>query len=235
MKEWLMADMSLPRHGREEKRTILQNIREFVVVVLAAILISSLVKAFLFQAFVIPSASMENTLAIGDRIVVSKLYPRQYNLHRGDIVVFEDSQNWLRRSDTDAPGVIADFLINLGLRPDDGRTHLVKRIIGMPGDQVEGIPGVGVKVNGKLIPETEVIKPGTQPTDFSFRVTVPQGHLWVMGDNRSNSEDSRYHQDSPGGGFVPINDVTGKVVWRFWPINRIGFFPDYDVYQKADK
>jgi signal peptidase I len=109
----------------------------------------------------------------------------------------------------------------VGLWPTGG--HLVKRVIGLPGDVVVCCDGNGrVTVNGVALDETDYLSKGTQPSEISFQVTVPNGELWVMGDNRQHSEDSRYHMDEPGRGFVPVDDVVGKVWAIVWPAGRAG-------------
>lgn len=196
-------------------------IREVLMVIVVAIAISALIKAFLIQAFIIPSESMEDTLMVSDRILVSKLVPRVRQLNRGDIVVFEDSDNWLQTVPDNSPFSIAKTtLIALGLRPDDSQNHLIKRVVGLPGDRVQCCDDAGrLVVNGVAIKES-YLKPGSQPSEIKFDVTVPDNKLWVLGDNRQNSADSRYHIDDPSGGFVSIQDVTGRAFVIMWPQSR---------------
>jgi signal peptidase I len=195
-------------------------LKELVLVIVAALVLSVLVKTFLFRAFVIPSQSMEDTLLVGDRVFVNLLVPGPFDLERGDVVVFKDEQHWLEPTNTPPAGPIADALTFLGLRPDDSTQHLVKRIIGMPGDTVEcGKDGV-LKVNGVALVE-DYLKPGVAPSEVTFKAVVPEGKIWVMGDNRSNSADSRSHSEDQGG-FVDIAAVEGRADIIAWPLNRIG-------------
>ncbi|MFC5369853.1 signal peptidase I [Arcanobacterium bovis] len=209
---------------------ILSSLVEFGVVIVVALLCAVLLKTFLVQPFEIPSESMMNTLVPGDRIMVNKLADSEQELQRGDVVVFVDPGQWLN----DAPveqnsgvvGVLKDFGQLIGLLPQNAGTHLVKRIIGMPGDHVS-CAGQGAKilVNGKPIDET-YLPQGIQPSMDQFDVVVPQNHIWVMGDNRSNSKDSRFHQRATGFGFVPIANIEGRAWLKIYPMSRFGRIPD---------
>ena len=159
-----------------------------------------------------------------DRILVSKLVPGPLSLHRGDIVVFKDPDNWLQdQVEPPATGfqrVVNDVLTFVGLRPVDAGQHLVKRVIGLPGDHVACAgPGDPITVNGVAIDEP-YLAPGSQPSSMFFDITVPPDSLWVMGDNRNQSEDSRYHQGNPGGGSVPVANVVGVAFLIVWPADR---------------
>jgi len=198
-------------------------LKELVVVVVAALVISMLVKTFLFRAYLIPSESMENTLQVGDRVFANLLVPGPFDLHRGDVVVFKDEQGWLADEPQPAPaGPVADVLTFLGLRPDDSSQYLIKRVIGMPGDTVTccTAPGGKLKVNGVAITEP-YIYPGAAPSDEEFTAVVPEGKIWVMGDHRNDSADSRAHPDAQGG-FVDISAIQGRADVIAWPLNRIG-------------
>jgi len=188
-----------------------------------------LVKAFLLQSFFIPSASMEPTLhgcprCVSDRVLVNKLSPRIGSVHRGDIVVFHDPGGWMAHGfPTPAPasqGPVNQVLRLIGLAPTDSGSDLVKRVIGVGGDTVEGRGGK-VYVNGVALVEPYVFH-GDSPTEIDFKVSVPVDKLWVMGDHRSNSDDSRYQQQNPGKGFVPVKDVLGNAFVIIWPLDRIG-------------
>lgn len=204
---------------------LLAALRETVIVVAIALALSLLVKTFLVQAFFIPSQSMENTLLIGDRVVVSKLTPGPFDLQRGDIVVFTDPGGWLSPTlpPDDGPirGAVRSTLTFVGLLPNDSGNHLIKRLIGLPGDHVVCCDATGkVSVNGVAITEPYVFR-GNVPSERTFDITVPAGRIWVMGDHRQASEDSRYHDDGKGGrGSVPISDVTGKAFVIVWPFAR---------------
>ena len=202
---------------------------EIVVVLGMALLLSLLIKTFLVQAFFIPSTSMENTLLVGDRVLVSKLTPGVFELHRGDIVVFKDPGGWLTAEQALPPdeqsGVGATFrnaLSFVGLLPQDAGEHLIKRVIGMGGDHVQCCDAKGrVEVNGVAIDETSYLFPGASPSEKPFDVQVPYGYLWVMGDNRPVSADSRLHR-ALNNGMVPVHDVVGKAFVIVWPFDRAG-------------
>ncbi|GAP57927.1 signal peptidase I [Arthrobacter sp. Hiyo1] len=190
--------------------------------VVIAIVLSFLIKTFLFRAFFIPSESMVNTLDVDDRIFVNLLVPQPFALERGDIVVFKDAQGWLPPTQKTTPGPFKwfqDGLVFVGLLPDETNQHLVKRVIGLPGDRVSCCDSSArVSVNGTVLNES-YINPAQVPMAKSFDVVVPAGKIWVMGDNRNNSADSREHQ-SVNGGFIDIADVEGKATVIAWPINR---------------
>jgi signal peptidase I len=201
-------------------------LRETVLVVGIALVLSLIIKTFLVQAFYIPSGSMENTLLEGDKVIVSKLTPGPFDLKRGDIVVFKDPGGWL---DPTPPtqrsavgGAIHDGLTWIGLLPNDADDHLIKRVIGLPGDHVVCCTAQGlITVNGVAITEP-YIYPGNAPSEKDFNITVPAGKIWVMGDHRDISRDSRFNDPSGNGtdGSVPIKLVVGRAVLIVWPISR---------------
>ncbi len=192
-------------------------IREFAVVILVALLASYLLKAFVVRSFHIPSASMEPTLQIGDRVMVNQLFFN--DLERGDVIVFDDPGGWL------PPSLVAQYqpnpvLVFLGLQPADAGSQLIKRVVGVGGDTVECCDAQGrILVNGEPLDE-DYLSPGTAPSEVEFAVTVPEDHFWVMGDNRGNSLDSRYNELSAGGAFIPAGDVVGEVFVLNWPFDR---------------
>ena len=229
-----------PRHGAGERsdserapksplRAALGAVSEIAVVLGMALLLSLLIKTFLVQAFFIPSPSMENTLLVGDRVLVSKLTPGIFDLHRGDVVVFKDPGGWLGAeqitpADTDegVGGTVRRTLSFVGLLPQDAGEHLIKRIIGTGGDHVVCCDASGrITVNGVAIDETPYLVPGAAPSDKTFDVVVPRGYLWVMGDNRPVSADSRLHRKL-NNGMVPVHDVVGKAFVIVWPFDRAG-------------
>lgn len=211
----------LPRRG-----AMLGFLRETILVVGTALVLSLLVKTFLLQAFFIPSQSMQDTLQIGDRVLVNKLSPGVFGLERGDVVVFQDPDGWLPPPPPDQRGPlaggVASVLTFVGLLPQDAGDHLIKRIVGLPGDRVVCCDEEGqLSVNGEPVDEPYLF-PGSNPSELDFDVQVPAGQLWVMGDNRQMSEDSRYHQDSASQGTVPVDLVVGRAFVVVWPLDRLG-------------
>jgi len=208
--------------------------KEIVTILVIALVLSFLIKTFLFRAFYIPSGSMENTLQINDRIFVNLLVPEPFSLKRGDVVVFKDTQGWLTQKPTvEGPfSWVGDVATFIGLAPDSSEQHLVKRVIGLPGDKVKCCTNEGkLSINGAALTEPYLF-PGAAPSDTTFEVTVPEGHIWVMGDHRNNSEDSRAHQAENGTGFVPIADVEGRAVVIAWPLSHFGILGNYpDVFK----
>ena len=207
------------------RRAATHAFSEVAMVVVLAMVLSLLIKTFLVQAFFIPSASMETTLLTGDRVLVSKLTPSHFDLHRGDIVVFKDPGGWLDPQvpvdDGPLRSGLRSALTFVGLLPQDSGEHLIKRVIGLPGDVVACCDDQGrVTVNGAPVTEP-YLYPGDVPSLSRFSVTVPAGRLWVMGDHRSDSKDSRAQQAHQGG-FVPIDDVVGRAFVVVWPLNRFG-------------
>jgi signal peptidase I len=195
-------------------------------VLVIALGLSLLIKTFLVQAFFIPSPSMESTLIRGDRVLVSKLTPGPFDLKRGEVVVFADPDNWLEPTSRPSEGPIRDgirsALTFVGLLPADSDEHLIKRVIGLPGDKVVCCNADDrLTVNGVAIDEPYIYR-DAKPSEVTFSITVPAGHIWVMGDNRKVSLDSRFHQASEGGGSVPIKDVVGRAFTKVWPLDRAG-------------
>ncbi|PJI94434.1 signal peptidase I [Luteimicrobium subarcticum] len=218
------ADAARSARGRKQRKPSL--LRETAIIVVAALVLSWLIKTFLVQAFYIPSESMENTLDIGDRVMVSRLVPSHLDLHRGDVIVFKDPGHWLPDAEKTDHGTIGNAVVDgltfVGLRPNDAVGHLIKRVIGLPGDHVACAgPGQPVTVNGVAIDEP-YLKPGSMPSQDEFDTTVPAGSLFVMGDNRQDSSDSRYNTGKPGGGFVPMDDVVGTAFIKVWPLSHAG-------------
>jgi signal peptidase I len=200
--------------------------REFVLIVVGALIVSSILRAFVGQMFIIPSESMENTLLVGDRVVVEKIT----DVKRGDVVVFEDPGGWLGAEESGQKrGSVGRFFEVVGLLPDSSHGHLIKRLIGMPGDKVECCDTKGrLLVNGQPLDETSYLYPGDAASQMEFQVTVPAGRIFVMGDHRSASGDSRVHLqdvDADGGNpgdaaFVPLDKVTGRAILVVWPAGR---------------
>jgi signal peptidase I len=226
------ADPQPPIHDRR-RRGALVFLRDVLVIVLIAILVSFLVKTFLVRSFYIPSGSMKDTLQIDDRILVDEITPRFGGYGHGDIVVFRDPGGWLRGAITTpkpSGGPLADgvdwFLNLIGLSASDSDDHLIKRVIGLPGDHVVCCNELGqITINGAAIDESSYVNlpPGAPASEMPFDVVVPADSLWVLGDNRNSSRDSRYNQDQPGHGFVPIDNVVGRAFVITWPFDRFGF------------
>ena len=212
-------------HRRSARSTGVTWLRESTIIVVSALVLSLLVKTFLVQAFFIPSSSMHETLIEGDRVLVSKLTPGPFALHRGDIVVFKDPGGWLsgvvKPEQNALQTAIGDALTFVGLLPQDSGEHLIKRVIGLPGDHVTGAPGSPLMVNGVTLNEP-YLAPGAIPSESPFDVVVPADKLWVMGDNRQHSADSRANLGKPGGPFVPMENVVGMAFVTVWPLDRIG-------------
>ena len=191
-----------------------------LITMAVALVIAVLVKTFLVQPFYIPSASMNPTLLEDDKILVSKLSPGVFDLQRGDVIVFEDPDDWIPGDATEnpTPRVRVMMLLSMvGLAPDPSQDHLVKRLVGLPGDRVVCDTADGVlEVNGTPL-EEPYINPGTSACQVDFDVTVPDGKVWVMGDNRHASADSAWHETRGDGGFVDTSDITGRAEVIFWP------------------
>jgi signal peptidase I len=219
------------------KRSFALFLRDVALIVVAAIVISFLIKTFLIRSFYIPSESMENTLLVNDRIIVNQLEPDLTPISRGDVVVFTDPGGWLDpvyEAPKDPVSGFFEWLGSIvGLTAPDSNDHLIKRVIGLPGDHVTCCDDFGqMSVNGIALDEHPYVKLPDGVTRVSrddFDVIVPEGSLWVMGDNRWNSRDSRYNRDKPGNGFVPIDDVVGRAILISWPIERWTWLDNYPL------
>ena len=206
-------------------------VRELVIVLAMALTLSFVVKTWVAQAFFIPSGSMEQTLQVGDRVMVSKLHKRLDGINRGDVVVFRDPGGWLPPMDRPEPselvGSVQRVLTFVGLLPDPADEHLIKRVIGVGGDHVVCCDAQR-RLTVNDVPLVEgYLKPNDLPSSMNFDITVPAGRVWVMGDHRSDSEDSRFHDPSGSGrdGSVPISAITGRAVATVWPFGRAGWLP----------
>jgi signal peptidase I len=209
------------REKRRRNRKPLSLWAETLLLLAIALVLAVVIKSFFVQAFYIPSPSMEPQFIKNDRILVQKVsYWFGGSPQRGDIVVFKDPGGWLGAEEAETPSNgVAKVLAHVGLYPSGG--HLVKRVIGVGGDRVVCCDSRGrLTVNGTPLDETSYLPKGTKPSLTRFDVRVPAGHLWVMGDNRNNSWDSRGHMGNPGGGFVPDDLVVGKVFALVWPFGR---------------
>ena len=204
---------------------------EMVVLVVVALVIALTVKTYVVQPFKIPSASMEDTLLINDKVLVNKLVGRISQIHRGDIVVFNGAGNWdppVRQSGNPLDRIYRNIL---GLFGDDsGQVDYIKRVIGLPGDRVQCCDAAGLlTVNGVALHERSYLYPGSTPSAIRFSLVVPPGRLWVMGDNREDSSDSRLHDCAVRGascepwdrdGTVPESSVIGRAIMVVWPLSK---------------
>ena len=220
------------RHADDESvggvAVLLAAVKEFAIVVGMALVLSFIVKTWLLQAFYIPSGSMEDTLVLNDRVIVSKLTPGPIDLKRGDIIVFADPGQWLDETAPVPRGplatVVSETLTFVGLLPDNAENHLIKRVIGLPGDHVVCCDEGGrITINGTAIKEP-YLKPGDAASEQDFDITVPNGRVWVMGDHRSNSADSRAHdgpEDNGSQGSVDERLIVGRAVALVWPLDHL--------------
>jgi signal peptidase I len=215
------------RHGRREDKPN-SFLRELPILIAVALVLALLIKAFLVQAFYIPSESMEDTLKKGDRVLVNKLVYHTRSIHRGEIVVFNGKDTSFESTPeftaTRSNNVIARFFRSvgsaIGIAPP-GEKDFIKRVIGVAGDRVACCTNGKVTVNGVPLTET-YLKPGVTPSDQTFDVTVPKDRLWVMGDNRANSSDSRAHIDASDHGYIPTHKVIGRAFIKVWPFSHFG-------------
>ncbi|MFE4972399.1 signal peptidase I [Kitasatospora sp. NPDC056651] len=213
--------------------------QELPILLVIALLLSLGIKTFFVQAFSIPSGSMEQTLAIGDRVLVDKFTPWfGAKPERGEVVVFRDPGGWLEGTPT-APddsvmGTVQKALSTVGLMPSADEKDLIKRVIAVGGDTVDCEAGAPLKVNGVALDEPYLF-PGATPCDNDpvGTVTVPKGKLWVMGDHRNNSRDSRWHHNATGDGFVPVDNVVGRAFVVAWPLSDWSTLPVPDTFDKV--
>lgn len=211
------------RRPRKARGPVHRFLREFVIVIVLAIALSALVRAIFLQAFYVPSSSMEFTLLPSDRIVASKITTRFAGVDRGQVVVFKDPGDWLPEPLPPEPGFRAYLqraLTFIGLLPSDSGKDLVKRVIAVGGDRIACCDADGrIVLNGVPLDEDYIIGPTDQ---IRFDVTVPPDALFVMGDNRPDSRDSRFYLDDGVEGSVPVENVVGRVAFVVWPVDRIG-------------
>ncbi|PZU48110.1 MAG: signal peptidase I [Arsenicicoccus sp.] len=211
------------------------GVKEVAAIAATALVISFLIKTFLAQAFWIPSGSMENTLVYGDRVMVSKIQAGAWSVDRGDVVVFEDPGGWLPPVQRADRGPVINAALRglefVGVAPSSQGNHLIKRVIGLPGDTVECCDEQGrLLVNGEPL-EEDYLFPGDDPSTTDFAITVPEDHIWLMGDHRSNSRDSRANDDGTGQeGSVPLDDVVGQAVVLIYPFDHFDWFSVPDTF-----
>jgi signal peptidase I len=231
-----VVEETAPRQGGEPRReparraSVMGILREMTIVIGLSLIIATLVRIFLVQAFLIPSTSMQDTLQIGDRVLVSKLTTRFGEIQRGDVVVFSDPNGWLNSIPEDNGGIggaIRSALTFVGVLPEDGEGHLIKRVVGLPGDTVmcceDGDDGRLV-VNDVPIDEAAYLRPGSEPSSTTFDVTLGEDEYFVLGDNRANSGDSRVN------GTVPADAIVGRAFAVAWPVSRWDGISDGDAF-----
>ena len=217
--------------GSAERRHRIPAWLELVLLLVIALALSVAVKTWLVQMFFVPSESMEPLFVRDDRILVQKVSYWNGEVERGDVVVFEDRGGWLTMEPVLNP--VQRALSTVGLYPTGG--HLVKRVIGVGGDRVRCCDASGrVTVNGVPLAERSYLTRGARASEQPFDVTVPPGRLWVMGDNRSNSEDSRFHTDLEGGGTIDADSVVGKVWVIVWPAGRWDHVTRPDTFEQQE-
>jgi signal peptidase I len=217
------------RPGRRE----LPLWQEMIVLLAIALGLAIVLKSLFVQAFYIPSASMHDTLIENDRILVEKPSYWFGEPERGDIVVFDDPGGWLTAGERVAGNPLTKAMEFVGLYPSGN--HLVKRVIGVGGDRVRCCDSRGrIRVNGLPLDESEYLPQGVRPSQQEFRVRVPHGDLWVMGDNRPQSADSRAHLGDPGGGTIGVDDVVGRVFVTVWPLDRAELTDEPEAFDRLE-
>ncbi|GGO83429.1 signal peptidase I [Nonomuraea cavernae] len=208
--------------------------KELPVLVVVALVLALIIKTFVIQAFYIPSESMENTLLKNDRVLVNKLVYHTRDIERGDVVVFSGVDSWDGEFQLEEPSnPVAAFFrwVGTAFGVVPGEKDYIKRVIGVGGDNVKCCDSKGrITINGVPIDEGGYLYPGNEPSDRFFDVKVPEGRLWVMGDHRLVSLDSRAHQGDPGGGSIPESQVIGRAFVIVWPFNRAGTLPIPDTF-----
>jgi signal peptidase I len=209
--------------------------RELPILIVISLVLAVVIKTYFVQVFWIPSGSMENTLQINDRVLVNKLVYHFRGIQRGDIVVFNGDGSWDPGSVPTSGNVFEQFADGFASMFGFGHPGdiLIKRVIGVPGDRVACCDAQGrVTVNGVPLNEASYLYPGADPSQIRFNIKVPAGRLWVMGDNRLYSDDSRLHMDDPGGGTVPESAVIGRAFVIIWPPSHWRILPIPATFSK---
>ena len=216
----------MPKHSRWD----------LPLTLLGAVVVVLLFTSFVAKPFSIPSGSMEDTLAVGDRVLVNRLVYHVRPIERGDVVVFDGTDSFVAQGLVPTRDPIRGLLTSIGqsvgvIAPDG--SDFVKRVVGVAGDHVQCCNAEGLLlINGVPLQET-YLYPGDVPSTIDFDAVVPEGKLWVMGDHRSNSADSRAHLGDPGGGMVSTSKVVGRVMAVVWPPSRWGSVPIPSGYAKV--
>lgn len=217
--------------------------KELPILIVVAVVLALVIKAFAVQAFYIPSGSMENTLKVGDRVLVNKIVYHTRDVARGDVIVFNGLDSWDPEVQVDEPGnpvskVLRAIGTAFGVAPNE--KDYIKRVIGIPGDRVQCCDAQGrVTVNGVPLDENSylytdpITHERNKPSNDPFDVTVKPGQLWVMGDHRELSYDSRSHRGDPGGGTIPVDRVIGRAFVIVWPLDRIDTLSIPDTFEQS--
>ncbi len=224
-----------PGSGRTKRR--IPGWLEFPLLIGIALLVAFLLKTFIVQAFYIPSGSMENTLQVGDRVLVNKLVYHVRPVERGDIIVFDGAGIFGSEFEPAEPvgplGAVGSFIGSFFGFGAPGQTDYIKRVIGVGGDRVVCCDDRNrITVNGVPLQERSYLYKSNPPSRQKFDVIVPEGKLWVMGDHRSASADSRAHMGDPGGGFVPVSRVVGRAFAVVWPLSHAQFLEIPETFEQ---
>jgi signal peptidase I len=231
------AKSAAPAKKPQQKKKGRSFWKELPVLIVVALFLTLVIKTYAIQAFYIPSGSMQNTLGIGDRVLVNKLVYDFRGIQRGDIVVFSGDGTW----DPGVPPPSDNFFARFGQSVEsmfgfsNGQNDFIKRVIGLPGDKVACCDAQGrLTVNGVALDEKSYLFPGNPPSQQKFSVTVPANSLWVMGDHRDVSYDSRGHRYGfPGGGAISESAVVGRAFIKIWPFSQVGILNIPSTFQQT--
>ncbi|WP_018655272.1 signal peptidase I [Actinomadura flavalba] len=220
------------KRKKDEKKKQGSFWKELPILIGVALVLALVIKAFAVQPFFIPSGSMENTLQVGDRVLVNKIVYHTRDITRGDIVVFNGLDSWDQETEVPKPSnPVGKALrwVGSAFGVASNEKDYIKRVIGIPGDRVKCCDAQGrVTVNGVPLDERSYLFTDratgerNDPSEMNFDVTVGKGQLWVMGDHREYSFDSRHHRSDPGGGTIPIDRVIGRAFVIVWPVGNAG-------------